>query len=52
VSPLLVIGFANEQKAKEGTHKLLSLQKQGQIEIEDAVIATKSENGVLKLRQL
>ena len=52
MSHLLVIGFANEQKAKEGADKLLSLQKQGQIEIEDAVIATKNNKGGVELRQL
>jgi uncharacterized membrane protein len=52
MSHLLVIGFANEQKAKEGADKLLSLRKRGQIEIEDAVIATKNENGAVELRQL
>jgi uncharacterized membrane protein len=52
MSHLLVVGFANEQKAKESAHKLLSLQKQGQIEIEDAVIATKSESGAVALTQL
>jgi len=52
MSHLLVIGFANEQKAKAGADKLLSLQKRGQLEIEDAVIATKNEDGVVELRQL
>jgi uncharacterized membrane protein len=46
---LLVIGFANEQKAKEGADKVLS---GGQIEIEDALIATKSESGAVALTQL
>jgi uncharacterized membrane protein len=52
MSHLLVIGFANEQKAEEGADKLLSLQRRGQIEIEDAVIATKSESGAVALTQL
>jgi uncharacterized membrane protein len=52
MSHLLVIGFANAQKAKEGADKLLSLQKRGQIEIEDAVIGTKSESGPVALTQL
>ena len=51
MSHLLVIGFANEQKAKEGADKLLSLQKRGQIEIEDALIASKSESGAVALTQ-
>jgi uncharacterized membrane protein len=52
MSHLLVIGFANEQKAKEGANKLLSLQKRGQIEIQDALIAKKGEKGAVELRQL
>jgi uncharacterized membrane protein len=36
----LVIGFANEQKARDSANKLLSLQNHGQIEIQDALIAT------------
>ena len=52
MSHLLIIGFANEQKAKEGADKLLTLKKRGQIEIEDALIATKSESGAVALTQL
>ena len=52
MSHLLVIGFANEQKARDGANKLLSLQNLGQIEIQDALIATKDESGAVKLRQL
>jgi uncharacterized membrane protein len=49
---LLVIPFADVQKAKEGANKLLSLQKRGQIEIEDAIVAMKNENGAVELKQL
>ena len=52
MSHLLVIAFADEQKAKEGANKLLTLQKRGQIEIEDAVIAVKNEKGLVELKQL
>jgi uncharacterized membrane protein len=52
MSHLLVIGFASEQKAKEGADKLLTLQKRGQIEIEDAVIGTESESSAVALTQL
>jgi uncharacterized membrane protein len=52
MSHLLIIGFANEQKAKEGADKLLTLKKRGQIEIEDAVIGTKNESGAVALTQL
>jgi uncharacterized membrane protein len=41
MSHLLVISFADEQKAREGVDKLVCLQKRGQIEIEDAIIAVK-----------
>jgi uncharacterized membrane protein len=52
MSHLLVIGFADEQKAKEGANNLLSLQKSGQIEVQDALIATKTERGAVALTQL
>ena len=52
MSHLLVIGFANEQKAKECVSKLLSLQKSGQIDIQDALLATKDERGAVALTQL
>ena len=52
MSHLLVMAFADEQMAKAGADKLLSLQKRAQIEIEDAVIATKNENGAVELKQL
>ena len=52
MSHLLVIPFADVQKAKEGANKLLSLQKRGQIEIEDAIVAMKNENGAVELKQL
>jgi uncharacterized membrane protein len=39
-------------KGQSGGGQALSLQKQGQIEIEDAVIGTKSESGAVALTQL
>jgi len=41
MSELLVISFANEEKAEQGGRKLLSMEKQDLIAIEDAVIALK-----------
>ena len=39
----LVIAFAAEQKAENAGRKLLSMQKQGQTDIEDAVAALKRQ---------
>ena len=52
MSVLLVIAFSDEQKAENAGRKPLSMQKQGQIDIEDAVVALKRANGALKLKQL
>ena len=51
MSGRLVIAFSAEQKAENAGRKLLSMQKQGQIDIEDAVAALKRANGALKLKQ-
>ena len=52
MSELLVISFANEEKAEQGGRKLLSMEKQDLITIEDAVIALKKTDGAVKLKQL
>ena len=43
MSDLLVIAFSDVQKAENAGRKLLSMQKQGQIDIEDAVVALKRQ---------
>ena len=52
MSELIVIGFDTEQKAEEVRDRLLSLQRTHIIRLEDAVVATKRENGRVKLNQL
>lgn len=52
MSELIVIGFDSEQKAEEVRDRLLSLQKTHIIRLEDAVVATKRDNGRVKLNQL
>lgn len=49
---LLVIGFPSEQKAEEVRRKLLELQKEYLIELGDAVVAAKSEDGKITLHQM
>ena len=52
MSELIVIGFDSEQRAEEVRDRLISLQRTHIIRLEDAVIATKRENGRVKLSQV
>jgi uncharacterized membrane protein len=52
MSDLVVIVYPTEAKAEEMRTKLLSLQKEYLIEIGDAVIAGKHDDGKVKLNQL
>jgi uncharacterized membrane protein len=52
MNDLLVIAFSSEQKAEEVRHKLLELQKEYLIELGDAVVAVKGEDGKIKLHQM
>ena len=52
MSELIVIGFDSEQKAEDVRDRLLSLQRTHIIRLEDAVVATKRENGRVKLNQI
>lgn len=52
MSDLVVIVYPNEAKAEEIRQKLFDLQKEYLVEISDAVIAVKQENGKVKLNQL
>jgi uncharacterized membrane protein len=52
MSDLVVIEFPSEEKAEEVRQKLLDMQKEYLIELEDAVVAIKLPNGRIKLNQL
>jgi uncharacterized membrane protein len=52
MSDLVFIAFPNEQKAEQVRDRVLALQKEYLIELGDAVIAVKDENGRVKLNQL
>jgi uncharacterized membrane protein len=52
MADLVAISFPTEEKAEEVRHRLLDLQKEYLIELEDAVIAIKQPNGRVKLNQL
>ncbi|MDI6025925.1 DUF1269 domain-containing protein [Corticibacterium sp. UT-5YL-CI-8] len=52
MSDLIAIVYPDEQKAEEVRQRLLELQKEYLITIGDAVIATKTEAGKVKLNQL
>lgn len=52
MSDLVVIVYSNEEKAEAIRQKLLNLQKEYLLELSDAVIAVKQDNGRVKLVQL
>lgn len=52
MSDLVVIEFPSEAKAEEVRQKLLDMQNEYLIDLEDAVIAIKQPNGRVKLNQL
>jgi len=52
MSDLIAIVYPTEAKAEEVRHKLFELQKQYLIKLGDAVIATKTDAGKVKLNQL
>ncbi|MFG1421553.1 DUF1269 domain-containing protein [Roseixanthobacter liquoris] len=52
MSDLVFIAFPTEQRAVEVRDKILGMQKEYLIELGDAVIAVKDENGHIKLNQL
>jgi len=52
MSDLLVIAYPSEAKAEEVRAKLISMQKEYLIELGDAVVAVKAEDGSVKLNQL
>ena len=52
MSDLVAIIYPNEQKAEDVRQRLLKLQKEYLIAIDDAVIAVKTDGGHIKLNQL
>ncbi len=52
MSDLIVIGFDDEHRAEEVRLELLKMQKSYLVDLEDAVVAVKNEDGKVKLRQL
>ena len=52
MSDLVVIVYPSEEKAEEVRQRLIKLQKEYLITINDAVIAVKTEAGAVKLNQL
>jgi uncharacterized membrane protein len=52
MSDLVVIAFSTEAKAEEVRQKLLAMQKEYLIELDDAVVAAKGAQGRIKLNQL
>ena len=51
MSDLVVIGFDDQQKAEEVRLDLLKMQKEYLIDLEDAVVAVKNQEGKIKLHQ-
>ncbi len=52
MSDLVFIAFDNEAKAEEVRQKILDMQKEYLIQVDDAVIATRDANGKINLHQL
>lgn len=52
MADLIAVVFPTEAKAEEVREKILEMQKEYLIEIGDAVIATKTDSGKVKLNQL
>src|SRR5262249_20176438 len=52
MSDLIVIVYPTEAKAEEVRNRVLELQKEYLIKLGDAVIATKTDAGKIKLNQL
>lgn len=51
MSDLIVIGYDDPHKAEEVRLKLLKMQKEYLIDLEDAVVAIKKDDGKIKLNQ-
>jgi uncharacterized membrane protein len=52
MADLIIIAYDSEEKAEAARNKVLELQKEYLIEIGDAVVAVRREDGHIKLNQL
>ena len=52
MSDLVIVSYPNEFQAEEVRLRLLRMQKEYLVDLEDAAIAVRKENGKIKLRQL
>ncbi len=52
MSDLIVVGYDDEFKAEEVRLKLLKMQKEYLVDLEDAVVAVKKKDGKVKLNQM
>ena len=52
MSDLVFIAFDNEKQAEEVRDKVLAMQREYLIEVDDAVVVTRDQNGRVKLNQL
>jgi uncharacterized membrane protein len=52
MSELIVIAYDDEQKAEQVRWKLLSLQKEHLVDLEDAVVVTRGKDGKVRLNQI
>jgi uncharacterized membrane protein len=52
MSSLVVVSYPHEYQAEEVRLRLLRMQKEYLVDLEDAAIAVRKENGKIKLRQL
>ena len=52
MSDLVVIAFSSEERAEEVRDRVLEMGKEYLIDLEDAVVAVKQENGHIRLNQL
>ena len=52
MAELIVIGYENAEKAEAARAELFGMRKEYLIEVGDAVVATRDENGKIKLNQM
>lgn len=52
MSELIVIAYEDQHKAEEVRQKLLGLQREYLLDLEDAVVATKNQDGKIRLSQM
>jgi uncharacterized membrane protein len=52
MSELIVIAYDDEQKAEQVRWKLLGLQKEHLVDLEDAVVVTRGKDGKVRLNQI